>query len=174
MLADALHTNRRPSTEPNHNTLEHRLLEVIDAGPQAIEARLEELDREWTVGRVIKAAAGVLILGGLLLTYFLGWPWLAVPAVGALCLLQYLFAPVSPLGGLCAYCGFRSGGKIEQERLALRTLRGDFQHLPSVHQVEDKEAISRLEDEGGIVVEMEASKVDAEQAIKEVVSATSH
>lgn len=172
MVATALPTNRLHMSTETKETLEHRLLGVIDAGPEGINARLEQLDREWTRGRVTKVAAGVLILGGLVLTYFFGWPWLALPAVGAIFLLQYLFARGSLLGGLLGGFGFRSGAQIEQEKLALRMLRGDFQHLPSLHQVEDREAISRLEGEGGIIVEVEVAKVPAEEAVKEVVNAT--
>ena len=49
--------------------------------------------------------------------------------------------------------GFRSGSEIDHERLALKVLRGDFRHLPTVQESENKDDIARLEGEGGIALD---------------------
>jgi hypothetical protein len=152
-------------------TLEQRLACLADAGPQAITDRLDQLEREWSAGRMTKATIGVLILVGLALTALTN-PWgLVLPAVGGLFLLQYLFTRVSWLGSLFHAMGFRSGGEIDQEKFALKALRGDFRHLPTVHELESKEDISRLEGEGGIALDPDEAKPDPKEVVKEVIQA---
>jgi len=153
-------------------TLEQRLACLADAGPQAISDRLDQLEREWSAGRMTKATLGVLIVAGLALTAVSNPWWLILPAIGAFFLLQYLFTRTSWLGSMFHEMGYRSGGEIEQEKLALRALRGDFRHLPTLHDIETHEDISRLEGEGGIVIEPEEHKVDPREAVKEVIQAT--
>src|SRR5262245_33869472 len=92
------------------DTLEQRLACLADAGPQAIEGRLAELDREWTAGRVTKAVIGVLIVIGIALAALLNSPWwLILPAVGGVFLLQYLFTRTSWLGKVFREMGYRTG-----------------------------------------------------------------
>jgi hypothetical protein len=147
-------------------TLEQRLACLADAGPQAIDARLAELDREWTAGRATKAVIGVLIVAGFGLTALFGPWWLILPAAGGLFLLQYLFTRTSWLGKAFQEMGFRSGFQVDQEKMALKVLRGDFRNLPTVLDVENREDISRLEGEGGIAVDPDEAKVDPLDAAK--------
>ena len=152
-------------------TLEQRLACLADAGPQAIEDRLNELDREWTAGRMTKAVIGVLIVLGLALTALVNPWWLVLPAVGGLFLLQYLFSRTSWLGKMFQEVGYRSGFEVDQEKMALKVLRGDFRHLPTVHDIESHDDISRLEGEGGIALDPEEAKVDPKEAAKEALEA---
>lgn len=152
--------------------LECRLAKIADAGPAAIEDRLRQLDWEWTAGRMTKAALGVVILAGFGLTALLGPWWLILPAAASLFLLQYVFSRTSWLGKVFQEMGYRTGAEVEHEKFALRTIRGDFRHLPTIHDIEEKDDISRLEGEGGIVVEEYAHKVDSTAAAQEVVRAT--
>jgi len=151
--------------------LETRLACLADAGPQAISDRLDQLEREWSAGRMTKATLGVLIVAGLALTAVSNPWWLILPAVGAFFLLQYLFSRTSWLGATFQEMGFRSGAEIDQEKFALRALRGDFKSLPTVHEIESKDDISRLEGEGGIAVDPEESKQDVRDVVKEVLQA---
>jgi hypothetical protein len=153
------------------STLEQRLACLADAGPQAIEDRLNELEREWTAGRMTKATIGVLLVIGFALTAFLNPWWLILPAVGGVFLLQYLFSRSSWLGKMFHEMGFRTGFEVDQEKIALKVLRGDFRHLPTVHDIESREDISRLEGEGGIAVDPDESKVDPKDAAKVVIDA---
>jgi len=152
--------------------LECRLAKLADGGPAAINDRLAHLDHEWSAGRVAKAALAVVILIGVVLAITVNGWWAVVPAVAGLLLLQHLFARFSWVVWLAERAGFRPKAEIEQEKFALRTLRGDFRNLPTVHDIEDKDDISRLEGEGGIVIEAEAQKVGAMEAVREVVQAT--
>jgi hypothetical protein len=157
---------------PHNEEFERRLAAIAEGGPAAIRERLEELDREWTAGRLVKATTGVSILAGLPLAVFLN-PWFSVvPAAGGLLLAEYLFTRRSTLGYFFERMDYRTGVEIDRERIALKALRGDFKHLPTVHDIEDREAISRLEGEGGMVVEPDDAKLDPLEAVHQVVAAT--
>jgi hypothetical protein len=151
--------------------LEARLACLADAGPQAIADRLHQLDREWSAGRMTKVTLGVLVVAGLALTALANPWWLILPAVGGFFLLQYLFSRTSWLGATFQEMGFRSGADIDQEKFALRALRGDFKNLPTVHETESKDDISRLEGEGGIAIDAEEAKPDVKEVVKEVLQA---
>src|SRR5262245_44285753 len=153
-------------------TLEQRLACIADAGPQAIEDRMAELDREWTAGRATKATIGVLLVTGFALTALLSPWWLVMPTIGGFFLLQYLFSRTSWLGLAFREMGFRTGFEVDQEKVALKVLRGDFRHLPTVHDIESHDDISRLEGEGGIAMDSEETKVDPKAAAKEALEAS--
>lgn len=157
---------------PLDATLLARLQKVIDGGPTAIQKRLNELGDEWSVGRITKVVLGVTIGLGLILAATLHVGWLLLALFGVLCLLQYLFSQQSLTGELVRGLGFRSGCAIDQERLALKALRGDFKLLPTLHEIDDDDAITRMEGEGGIAVEPEERKPDTRQAVMEVLEAT--
>lgn len=151
---------------------EINLARIAEGGPLAITDRLSQLDREWTSGRLTKAVASVLVLGGLPIALFAN-PWFGViPAAGGLLLAQYIFTRQNLFGGPFRKLGYRTGAEIDEERFALKALRGDFKHLPTVLDIEDRDAIARLEGEGGMVYEPDESKVDPNEAAKQVAHAT--
>ena len=93
---------------------------------EAINARLRELQQEWDIERVLETQAGTLMIIGTLLTATVSRKWAVLPlAVGGFLLqhaLQGWCPPVTPLRNL----GVRTAGEIQQERMALKALRGDF------------------------------------------------
>ena len=50
--------------------MEARLARLAAAGPAAVEARLQELDAEWSAGRVAKAVLSIAILLGTILANY--------------------------------------------------------------------------------------------------------
>ena len=150
---------------------EYRLAKIADAGPFAIRERLVALDSEWSAGRASNSAMAVVILLGTILTLTQGWVWLLLSATVGLCLLQSLFTQESWLVLVFQELGFRTKLEIEQEKFALRTLRGDFRNLPTYHQIEENRDITRLEGEGGIVAESPLYKIDSLSAAKELIGA---
>jgi hypothetical protein len=151
--------------------LEDRLTCLADAGPQAITDRLNDLEREWSAGRVTKAALGVVIIAGLIPAVLLSRWWLILPGLGGLLLVQYLFTRSSLVGAFFRAVGFRSGADIDQEKFALKVLRGDFRQLPTCQEIENREDISRLEGEGGIAIDPDFAKPDAVEVVREVIVA---
>src|SRR5665811_1902220 len=94
------------------------------------------LEREWTAGRMTKACIGLSIVLGLGLTALFNPWWLILPAFGGVFLLQYFFSRTSWLVLVFREMGFRSGFEVDQEKIALKILRGDFRHVPTVLDIE--------------------------------------
>jgi len=170
LLVPPISTEMACAPSKGDAALECRLKSVIDGGPEAIGERLDELESEWTAGRAAKATAGILIVGGLALSLTLSLMWLVLPIVGGAVMMQYLFGRTSLIGEMFHAFGLRSGSEIEREKMALRVLRGDFALLPTVHTIEDRDAVNRMEDEGGPAIERE-EKQDAQAAVKELIGA---
>jgi len=148
--------------------LECRVRKLAEAGPDAIGERLAHLDHAWTAGRASKAVTGVMIVVGLALGLTVSPWWFVLPAAAGIVLVEYLFTRQSVLGVAFRAMGLPSGADVEQEKLALKALRGDFQHLPTVHQIVNGDDISRLEGEGGIVYEPDVAQVNAGEAARAV------
>ncbi len=140
-------------TAKSETTLLDRVAKCAHEGHESINARLSELESEWTASRMVKATLGILIFAGFILATVHNPYWLILPAIAGGLLLQYVFWRGGLLTELYCKFGYRSGMQIDEERFALRTLRGDYRNLPTVDEVEDKESIGRFEDEGGPAVE---------------------
>jgi hypothetical protein len=156
-------------TERDRQAIEDRLHRIAFEGRSAIEQRLQDLDREWSAGRVAKVIAAGGILFGLTAAVLVSWWALALPVAFALILLQYLTSRECWLTHGLKRLGLRSGIEIEHERFALKALRGDFHNLPIVYDRVDENALSRLEGEGGIVDDPPALREENRAAVKDVI-----
>ena len=97
-------------------------------GPDAIARRLARLDREWDIERILEAnAAGVSLFGIFLATRHRGW--LALPMTVAAFLLLHAIQGWCPPVPILRRLGFRTAREIDQERTALKALRGDFAYI---------------------------------------------
>ena len=152
--------------------IEQHLHKIAEGGHESVTERLSQLDEEWSAGQLTKAAAGGLVVGGLLLAR--RHPLFALlPAAGAVALAQSASGRKSWLSSLFCRCGYRGRSDIEKERLALRTLRGDFRHLPSLHDLRaDPDDLSRFEGEGGPANDADEGKLEPREAVRQVVRAT--
>jgi hypothetical protein len=91
--------------------------------PDEIDARLEELDWEWPLERILQTNASVLALSGVTLGAFLDRRWLILSAVPcAFLLLHGLTGWAPPVEGL-RRMGVRTFLEIDQERCALMAMR---------------------------------------------------
>jgi hypothetical protein len=126
------------------------VVQFAQAPPERLEGRLTELNREWDTDRLLVTVSAAVMLAGLALAVVTPWCLLLSVAAGA-----YLFAH-----GVCGWdplrlverrCGFRTSTEIEYERYALKAVRGDFQKLTGFITPDDRDAIARLEGEGGPV-----------------------
>ncbi|SIQ00576.1 DUF2892 domain-containing protein [Bosea sp. TND4EK4] len=94
-----------------------------------IAARLDELDNEWDIERTIEANASTLALTGMVLGTTLDRRWLLLPAVVTAFLFQHAMEGWCPPVPILRRMGFRTADEINQERYALKALRGDFQPI---------------------------------------------
>lgn len=122
--AEEINQQIRQRTECN-------IMESIAGGPKAIELRLDELDREWDIERTLETMAPTLSLIGLALGVTKSRKWLVVPAVVQSFFLQHALQGWCPPVPVLRRLGFRTPDEINEERYALKALRGDFKKLAS-------------------------------------------
>jgi hypothetical protein len=95
--------------------------------PDAIPARLRELDAEWDIERAIEANASALAFAGTAMGLASGRRrWFLLPALVSGFLFQHAIQGWCPPVPVLRRLGFRTVHEIEQERQALKALRGDF------------------------------------------------
>jgi hypothetical protein len=102
-----------------------------------IQLRLEELDREWDIERAIEANASMVMLVGLGLGTFVNRRFYMLPAIVAGFLMQHALQGWCPPVPIMRRLGFRTQTEIDEEKYALKALRGDFEQdgVKSVSQV---------------------------------------
>jgi hypothetical protein len=128
-----------PSTRdrvPAHTSTEInlRIQEAIESSVRyhdrhrdEIPARLRQLDEEWDVERAIEANASALAFAGVALGVTSGHRrWFILPALVAAFLFQHAVQGWCPPIPILRRFGFRTSYEIEQERQALKAIRGDF------------------------------------------------
>lgn len=102
------------------------------ANPGEISQRLRELDKEWTIERLLEANAAALAGAGTLMSLFRGKSWLLLPAGATGMLMQHAVQGWCAPLQLFRRMGFRSAAEVEDERYALKVLRGDFEPIKRV------------------------------------------
>ena len=124
------HTDAATNREIQTHTRE-RVLRVVRGGATAIDQRLKELDAEWDVERVLETNAATAVLVGVALGRFVDRRFYAMPAIVGGFLLQHALQGWCPPLPVFRRMGFRTADEINEERYALKTLRGDFVGLAS-------------------------------------------
>jgi hypothetical protein len=118
------HINDRIDAE-----IAERILHYTTRPKTEIAGRIEELDREWDVEQVLETNASTLALAGLGLGVWVSRKWLMLTGgvLGFLLLhgVQGWCPPLPVLRRL----GVRTRTEIDREKVALRSLRGDFDSL---------------------------------------------
>jgi tetrahydromethanopterin S-methyltransferase subunit G len=91
-----------------------------------IEERLKDLESEWNIERTVAVGAGVATLVGLVFGLFRK-KWALLPAAAAAVLIgQAADCDCCAQPPMLRCLGLRTRQEIEQERYALKALRGDF------------------------------------------------
>jgi len=109
----------------NERILEDTARRVLHyaTNPGDIDRRLRQLDGEWDIERLLEANAATFSL----LCLLLGWQ--RPPMIVAAFLLQHAVQGWCPPVPLFRRLGVRTAREIELERIALKALRGDFDHV---------------------------------------------
>lgn len=116
--------NRRIDRE-----LEQRLRFYAVQDKETIGERLAELDQEWDIERMLEANAASLGLLGTVLGVTSSRKWFVLPLIVGGFLLQHAIQGWCPPVPVLRKMGVRTRLEIEQERYALKLLRGDFDGL---------------------------------------------
>ncbi|MFP5406645.1 MAG: hypothetical protein ACLGHY_10025 [Gammaproteobacteria bacterium] len=108
------------------NATEMNVVWAAQEGPAGIDRRLRELDQEWDIERCLETGAASLTVLGVAMGTNGDRKWLLLPAVvGGFLLLHVVQGWCPPLPVL-RRLGVRTAGEINEERTALKALRGDF------------------------------------------------
>lgn len=101
-----------------------------------ISGRIEELEREWDMERVLETNASILAFSGVALSALHSKKWLVVPGVITAFLLQHAVQGWCPPVPVFRRLGVRTREEIERGKYALKVLRGDFSQISN--DTEDK------------------------------------
>ena len=127
MLVDRV---RERSSDSSNARIDHltamRVLRYQHRSNDEIGARIADLDREWDIERVLQTNASALAFAGLMLGITKNQKWLLLPAVVLPFLFLHAIQGWCPPVPLLRRMGIRTRGEIDQERYALKALRGDF------------------------------------------------
>jgi hypothetical protein len=96
---------------------------------EEIPRRLRQLDEEWDIERAIEANASLIALAGVALGAAHDRRWLMLPALVTSFLFQHAVQGWCPPVPILRRLGFRTSYEIEEEREALKLLRGDFNRV---------------------------------------------
>ena len=103
---------------------DERVAVYLAASRHAIDERLEQLDHEWDMERTLEANAATLAFTGVILGATVSRKFLALPALVTGFLLQHAIQGWCPPVPFFRRRGFRTAREIEEERMALKALRG--------------------------------------------------
>ncbi len=122
--------NTAPSVnERIRRQTDERVAQAAASGPEATAARLTDLDYEWDVERCLETGASGLCLVGLTLGATVNRRWYLLPTVVTSFLLQHALQGWCPPLPVFRRLGVRTRDEINEERFALKALRGDFQQI---------------------------------------------
>jgi len=128
-MIDTTHRMEAATSQRANDRIAQRAVRHVAACAQGdradIDRRMDSLDREWDVERVIELEAAMTIAGGLLLGLTRRRSWLSVSAFAAAMVLLHAAKGSYPLLPLLRRLGVRSAAEISHEHRALRVLRGD-------------------------------------------------
>ena len=112
------------------DAMRDRLFRYAGASEREIAERLAALEREWDIERYLEVVAPAVSLPGIALGLVSGRRWLLVPGVVLGFLVQHALTGWCPPSALLRHMGVRTRSEIDEERYALKALRGDFAGLP--------------------------------------------
>lgn len=116
--------------------IEARVREYAKRSQSDITRRIEELDREWDMERLLETNASAIAFTGLVLGLTQSKKWLIVPGIVLPFLFQHAVQGWCPPVPVFRRLGVRTREEIDRERYALKVLRGDFERVQSLPKAE--------------------------------------
>jgi hypothetical protein len=138
-----LHTSEDINRRIRHETEER--IRHFALNPIGIDRRLQELDEEWDIERVLEMNASTLAFTGVVLGATADKRWLILPALVTAFLFQHAVQGWCPPIPMLRRRGFRTPREIEIERIALKALRGDFGPIGPASTERDSRASHALQ-----------------------------
>ncbi|TWU15651.1 hypothetical protein [Allorhodopirellula heiligendammensis] len=110
---------------------QNRIAHYSTQPPQVISRRILELNQEWDIERALECNASALAFSGVLLSATVDKRWLLLPGLVTGFLFQHALQGWCPPLPILRRMGFRTSAEINEERYALKALRGDFERIIS-------------------------------------------
>jgi hypothetical protein len=117
------------------------IVRLEGAPADEIDQRLQVLDAEWDVERLLQTNASVIVLFGLALATTVNRKFLLLPAGVFGFFAQHALQGWCPPIPVFRRLGVRTQREIERERYALKALRGDFDQVPAKDAVPMSERV---------------------------------
>jgi hypothetical protein len=122
------HSNRLQNRRIDAQT-QQCLQRYAPADREAISRHVDALNREWDVERYLQMNAGIVSLSGVVLGAVVSRRFLVLPAVVFGFFFQHATQGWCPPLPVFRKMGVRTRREINQEKYALKALRGDFEHV---------------------------------------------
>ena len=94
-------------------------------------SRIDQLEREWDMERLLETNASALAFTGLVLGITRSKKWLLLPSIVLPFLFQHAVQGWCPPVPIFRRLGVRTREEIDREKYALKALRGDFEDVGS-------------------------------------------
>jgi hypothetical protein len=122
--------------------IDARVRQYDQKNSDEITGRINELEREWDMERLLETNASAIAFTGLVLGLTHSKKWLVVPGIVLPFLFQHAVQGWCPPVPLFRRLGVRTREEIDREKYALKVLRGDFEQIgPSPRADEALEAV---------------------------------
>jgi hypothetical protein len=135
-MSTAIHTPLKPIQK-----LQARMARLAERESGAVDKRLAELEREWTIGGLVKVTLGGLVFLGVTMTMVVSAWWLLIVVAAGMMLAQKYCMEESWLDETFAFCGYRTSTQIASERTALLLRRREYQIPPVTMHVEISQVV---------------------------------
>lgn len=126
------HTSRKSLDRIHFTTLEN--VQKYSAHSQMMSSRIEHLRKERDVERILETNATIFALITVLLTLFVHINWIYVTLVVLILLLVHSIVGWCPPLPVVRKLGKRTRHEIEEERHALKALRGDYINVTNAEE----------------------------------------
>jgi hypothetical protein len=120
---------RHTPTEINRRIdadIDTALQRYAGASPEVVSRRIDQLDREWDIERLLETNAASISLLGFALSRLHNRNWMWLPAGVAVFLLQHALQGWCPPVSLFRRLGVRTQAEIDREKYGLKALRGEL------------------------------------------------
>jgi hypothetical protein len=119
--------------------IENRVREYSQRSESELTRRINELDHEWDMERLLETNASAAAFTGLVLGIIRNRKWLIVPSVVLPFLFQHAIQGWCPPVPIFRRLGVRTRDEINREKYALKALRGDFEGIACMRRPEEAE-----------------------------------
>ncbi len=139
---------RRNTAEKINEDIDKKLQESIafykGKDRAEISKRIEALEREWDIERVLEVNMSTVALTGVGLSAFLNRKWLILPGIVLAFFAQHAIQGWCPPLPLFRKLGYRTKAEIDKEKYALKLLRGDFDRAVSSNERTNTEIVQAV------------------------------